>query len=104
MTVKVVVMYTQPADAAGFDEHYFGVHMPLVQALPGLERADTGKVVAAADGGEQTYYRITNLYFADQAALQAALGSPEGNATAADFQKIAPPGTRMFIAAEDSAS
>ena len=36
MTVKVVVMYTQPADPASFDEHYFGVHMPLVQALPGL--------------------------------------------------------------------
>jgi uncharacterized protein (TIGR02118 family) len=101
MTVKVVVMYTQPDDAASFDEHYFGVHMPLVQAIPGLERTETGKVVAAADGGEQTYYRITHLYFPDQETLGAAFASAEGNATAADFQKIAPPGTRMFVAALD---
>jgi len=97
MTVKVAVLYTRPADPAAFDEHYFGVHMPLVAALPGLERTETGKVVAAADGGEQTYYRITSLYFPDQEALQAAFGSAEGQATAADFQKIAPPGTRMFV-------
>jgi hypothetical protein len=31
-----------------------------------------------------------------QAALQAALASDEGRATAADYQKIAPPGSRMF--------
>jgi uncharacterized protein (TIGR02118 family) len=101
MTVKLVVMYTQPADPAAFDEHYFGVHMPLVQAIPGLERTETGKVVAAADGGEQTYYRITNLYYPDLETLQAGSGSAEGGTAAADFQKIAPPGSRLFVAALD---
>ena len=50
----------------------------------------------ASDGAIDTY-RITSLYFADQGALQAAFGSAEGQATAADFQRIAPPGTRMFV-------
>ena len=36
MTVKLVVLYTQPADPAGFDEHYLGVHIPLVAKIPGL--------------------------------------------------------------------
>jgi uncharacterized protein (TIGR02118 family) len=71
--------------------------MPLVDQIPGLQRAETGKVGAAIGGGEKTYYRITELYFADDAALQAGFGCAEGQATAADYQQIAPPGSRMFV-------
>ncbi len=97
MTVKLVVMYTQPLDHAAFDEHYLGVHGPLVRKIPGLQRFEAGKVTAALDGGEQTYYRIAELYFADQAAMDAAFGSAEGAATAQDYAAIAPPGSRMFV-------
>jgi uncharacterized protein (TIGR02118 family) len=101
MTVKLVVLYTQPNDAAGFDEHYLGVHGPLVEQIPGLERWEGARFVAAPDGGGQTYHRIAELYFTDPDALQAALGSDQGRATAGDYQQIAPPGSRMFIAAVD---
>jgi uncharacterized protein (TIGR02118 family) len=101
MTVKLVVLYTQPDDPDAFDQHYFGVHTPLVGALPGLQRTETGQAVAAVDRGERTYYRITDLYFADQAACDAAFGSAEGKATAADYQQIAPPGSRMFLTVLD---
>jgi uncharacterized protein (TIGR02118 family) len=96
VTVKLVVLYTKPSDPEAFDAHYLGTIVPLVSAIPGLQRAETGWIDAALDGGEQPYYRIAELYFADQAALQAALASDEGRATAADYQKIAPPGSRMF--------
>ena len=62
---------------------------------------ESARIVAAPDGGEQTYFRVAELYFGDPAALQAALGSEQGQATAADFQAIAPPGSRMFVAAVD---
>lgn len=101
MTVKLVVLYTQPEDPAAFDEHYLGVHVPLVQKIPGLQRFDAGKFVSALDGGEQTYYRIAELYFADDAAMGAGFGSAEGSATAADYGQIAPPGSRMFVASVD---
>ncbi len=97
MTVKLVVMYTQPPDRAAFDEHYLGVHVPLVHKLPGLQRLEAGKVTSALDGGEQTYHRIAELYFADRAAMDAAFGSAEGAATAQDYGAIAPPGSRMFV-------
>ncbi len=97
MTVKLVVLYTQPADPAAFDEHYLGVHMPLAMKIPGLQRAETGKVAAVLDGGEQTYYRVAELYFADQASMEAAFGSAEGAATAQDYAQIAPPGSRMLV-------
>jgi uncharacterized protein (TIGR02118 family) len=101
MTVKLVVLYTQPADADEFDQHYLGVHVPLVSKVPGLLRAEYGRMVAAADAGELTYYRVAELYFADQQALGAGFASAEGKATAADYQQIAPPGSRMFVEALD---
>jgi len=97
MTVKLVVLYTQPADPAAFDEHYLTVHAPLVRKIPGLQRFETGRITAALDGGEQTYYRTAELSFADQAAIEAALGSPEGAAAGQDYGQIAPPGSRMLI-------
>ena len=98
MTVKLVVLFTHPDDPDAFDRHYFATHMPLVNRIPGLERVETARFVAAADSGEQTYYRVTELYVADQAAVGAAFGSDEGKAATADYQNIAPPGSRMFIA------
>jgi uncharacterized protein (TIGR02118 family) len=101
MTVKLVVLYTPPEDADAFERHYAGTHMPLVNQIPGLQRTETGLVGVAADGGEKTLHRITELYFADADALQAAFGSDEGQAAAADYQKIAAAGSRMFVVPVD---
>jgi uncharacterized protein (TIGR02118 family) len=101
MTVKLVVLYTPPADPDAFDRHYLDVHVPLVHKIPGLERAETAKLTAAADRGELPYHRIAELYFADQDALNAGMRTAEGRATAADFQQIAPPGSRLFVSVVD---
>jgi uncharacterized protein (TIGR02118 family) len=97
MTVKLMVLYTHPEDADTFDRHYLDVHMPLVAKIPGLQRAESGRLVSALDGGEQTFHRVAELYFADQKALGLGFASDEGKATAADYQQIAPPGSRMFV-------
>ena len=101
MTLKLVVLYTQPDDPDAFDRYYLETHMPLVAKIPGLQRAETGRLDAALDGGEKTYHRMAELYFADQQAVEAAFASEEGQATAADYQQIAPPGSRMFMVTLD---
>lgn len=102
MTVKLIVLYTRPDDPAAFDEHYVNVHGPLVDKLPGLQKWDSAKYTMAADGGEAPpFYRTASLYFADMDALGAAMGSDEGKATADDYAKIAPAGSRMFLAEVD---
>jgi len=101
VTLKLVVLYTQPDDPDAFDRYYLETHMPLVAKIPGLQRAETARFDAALDGSEKTYHRMAELYFADQPAVQAAFASEEGQATAADYQQIAPPGSRMFIAGLD---
>jgi uncharacterized protein (TIGR02118 family) len=97
MTVKLVVLYAQPEDRAEFEVAYQDVHVPLVEKIPGLQRFEAGRISAALDGGEQTYFWLAELYFADQGAMQAAFGSPEGGATAQHYGEIAPPGSRMFV-------
>jgi uncharacterized protein (TIGR02118 family) len=101
MTVKLVVLHTLPADADAFERHYLDVHAPLVRSIPGLARFEAGRLTAAADRGELPYHRFAVLYFADQDALNAGMGSVEGRATAADFQQIAPPGSRLFASVVD---
>jgi uncharacterized protein (TIGR02118 family) len=101
MTVRLVVLYTQPADPDAFEKHYGEVHGPLAQTIPGLQNLEAARFVAAPDQGELTYYRIAELSFADQSALEAALGSEQGQQTAGDYQSIAPPGSRMFVVAAD---
>jgi uncharacterized protein (TIGR02118 family) len=95
--VKLAVLCTQPADLEAFERHYLSAHMPLVAAMPGLLRAESGKFAVPSASAEQAYYREAELWFADQAALDAALKSPEGRATGADYQEIAPPGSLMLV-------
>jgi uncharacterized protein (TIGR02118 family) len=97
VTLKLVVLYTQPDDPDAFDRHYLRTHAPLVHAIPGLQRFESRRIETALDGGEKIYYRMAELYFADQDAMQAAFASDEAKATTADYQQIAPPGSRMFI-------
>ena len=101
MAVKLVVLYTHPEDPQAFDDHYTGTHMPLVAKVPGIVRAETAKFAAAADGREQTYYRMAELWFDSLDDLQSGLATEAGAATAKDYRSIAPEGSRMFIAQVD---
>jgi uncharacterized protein (TIGR02118 family) len=95
--VKVIVLYGHPADPAAFDEHYATVHRPLVDKLPGLKQFEVCRVVATAEGGELPYYRIAELSFESQEAMQAALGSPKGQATTGDLPNFASGGATVLI-------
>lgn len=101
MTAKLVVLYTQPDDPDVFERHYRDQHLPLVHTIPGLQRAETGRIVAEADGGDPLWYRVTELYFADRAALDTALATPEARAAASDYRAIAPPGSRLLVQSLD---
>jgi uncharacterized protein (TIGR02118 family) len=100
MTVKLIVLYTQPDDVEAFESHYNQVHAPLVDNIPGLQSWFGMRIVGAADEGDLTYFRIAELTFADQDTFQSAMGSSEGRQTAADYGEIAPPGSRMFVAGD----
>jgi len=99
--VKVVVLYGHPTDSAAFEEHYANTHRALVAKIPGLQLFEASRVAGSADGGDPPYYRIAELSFESQEALQAALSSPEGQATVADVPNFASGGATILFAEVD---
>lgn len=95
--VKLMVAYGAPEDPAAFDAHYASTHAPLAEKIPNLRRFEAGKVVGTPDGSAAPYYFIAELCFDDAEALQAALATEEGQATAADVATFASGGATMMI-------
>jgi len=73
------------------------VHVPLVERWPGLQRVEISKVTGGPGGSASPYHLITEIYFADNDALNAALGSEAGREAGKDFMQIAPPGSFMTV-------
>jgi uncharacterized protein (TIGR02118 family) len=96
--VKLVVCYGAPEDPAAFDRHYEETHVPLVHKIPNLRRFEAGKVLGTPDGSAAPYYYIAELSFDDADALQAAMGSSEGQAAGADVATFATGGATLMIA------
>ncbi len=95
--VKLVVAYGPPEDPAAFDAHYASTHAPLAEKIPNLRRFEAGKVIGTPDGSAAPYHLIAELSFDDAEALQAALATEEGQATAADVATFASGGATMMI-------
>jgi uncharacterized protein (TIGR02118 family) len=95
--LKFVVMYGEPEDSAEFDAHYAATHVPLVQKIPNLRRFEAGKVIGTPDGSAAPFYYLAELWFDDAGAMQAAMGSPEGQAAGADVETFATGGATVML-------
>jgi uncharacterized protein (TIGR02118 family) len=96
--VKLIVAYGVPEDPAAFDQHYADTHIPLAEKIPNVERFEAAKVLGTADGSAAPYHLIAELWFDSAEVLQASLGSPEGQAAAADVGTFATGGATLMIA------
>jgi uncharacterized protein (TIGR02118 family) len=94
---KVTVLYGHPTDPEAFEKYYRDHHMPLVAKMKGIAKVELTKMLGAPDGSPPDYYRMAELYFADAAQMQATMGSPEGQATAADLANFATGGAKVVI-------
>jgi uncharacterized protein (TIGR02118 family) len=96
--VKLIVAYGVPEDPAAFDRHYADTHVPLAEKIPNVDRFEAAKVLGTADGSPAPYHLIAELWFDSAEVLQASLGSPEGQAAAADVGTFATGGATLMIA------
>jgi uncharacterized protein (TIGR02118 family) len=93
---QLLVLCNTPADPAAFDRYYHQTHIPLAQKIPGLRSylISSGPVQALAGTAP---HLIATLNFDSMADLNAALGSPEGQAAAADLSNFASGGAALLI-------
>jgi uncharacterized protein (TIGR02118 family) len=93
---QLTVLYNHPEDPASFDKHYNEVHIPLASKLPGLRRYTVTRPVPGPDGSKPAYYLVAVLEFDDEAAVGAAMSSPEGQAANADLGNFAQAGAALL--------
>jgi uncharacterized protein (TIGR02118 family) len=78
---RLTVQYFEPADGSAFLAAYRERHVPLVRAVPGLQR-----FTLSTPRGEGAPYLVAELWFTDGEALKAGLSGPEMAAAGADAE------------------
>jgi uncharacterized protein (TIGR02118 family) len=94
---SLVVLYKTPKNPAAFDKYYAETHIAVAKKIPGLRRYEISKGPVATPAGPSDVHLVATLSFDDMAAIQSALGSPEGQAAASDVGKFATGGVDMFM-------
>jgi uncharacterized protein (TIGR02118 family) len=96
--VKLVALFKQPADAAAFEEAYFGTHLPLIEKVPGLQKTAITRFTRSVLG--EGFYMMAEMYFTDEAALKAAMKSPEMAAAGENLNSFAEGLVTLMFGAE----
>lgn len=92
---RLTVLYPPPNDPEHFRSYYVSTHLPLAAKLPGLRAMRYSFEVSAVDG-DSPYFAIWEGEFDSAEAMQAALGSPEGQAVSADVPNYATGGAQIL--------
>jgi uncharacterized protein (TIGR02118 family) len=99
---RLVVIYKTPKDAAAFDQHYFGTHVPIAKKIPGLRKYEVSRGPVATPTGPSCFHLVATLHFDNMTAIQKAFASAEGQAAAADVRTFTtdPPDMLLFDSRE----
>lgn len=87
--IRNLVIYSTPPDPEAFRRHYLECHIPLCKAIPNTLRISytfSPDVLL----GDADCFCVYEADYADQAALEEAKSSPEGQAAAADVRNYSP--------------
>ncbi|HUN64461.1 MAG TPA: EthD family reductase [Bacteroidota bacterium] len=86
--VKLIALYKTPPDVELFERHYFSVHLPLVENIPGLLKAEVTRI-SGSPFGNTDFHLMAEMYFESADAMNAANASKEGRAAAKDLMGFA---------------
>ncbi len=92
----VLVLYKTPADADAFDKYYAQTHVPLAKKIPGLRSYRISRGDVGTPAGASNIHLVATLTFDSVAAMQAGLGSSEGQAAAGDLKNFASGGADLY--------
>lgn len=94
---KITVLYKHPTDVQTFKSYYKQTHLPLVDKIEGLAKAEITEIQGSLGGQPSDYFLMAELYFKDEAQMQASMGSPEGQAVANDLSNFATGGVTIMV-------
>lgn len=94
---RLVALYRTPKDKGAFDRYYHETHVPLARKIPGLTRYEISDGTVLGPEGPSSIHLVAILHFASLEAIKTALGTPEGQATAADLGNFADGGVDLMF-------
>ena len=94
--VKVLVLFGVPMDKKHFDRYFDSTHCPLLTEIPALENVGVGAIEGTVTG-ESSVYRVVELQFESEAAMQEGLNSEAGQSMARDFGTFATGGVTVLV-------
>lgn len=86
---KLIALYKHPEDVAAFDQHYFEVHAPITEKIPGLREMRVTKFSATPMGKEAPYYLMCEMIYDSMEDLKNGMRSEEGKASGKDLMSFA---------------
>ncbi|WP_178987935.1 EthD family reductase [Winogradskyella schleiferi] len=94
---KITVLYKHPSDAEKFKTYYKETHLPLVDKIEGLAKAEITEIQGELGGEPSDYFLMAELYFKTEEQMQESMGSTEGQAVANDLSNFATGGVTIII-------
>ena len=87
---KIVTTWSapKPEDVEAFEQYYRDVHCPLAAKCPGLRRLVLTRTADGLEGGTPAFYRVAELLFDDEKALEQSAHSKEWQAMREDAGKM----------------
>lgn len=95
--IKLTVLYKHPTDDKLFEDYYKNIHLPKAAKMTGHEKFELTKFLSNSDSNKSDYYRMAEFWYLSSEAMQEAMESPEGKATADDLHNFATGGVTMLV-------
>ena len=95
--IKITVLYKHPTDAEKFKTYYKEKHLPLVDTIEGLAKAEITEIQGELGGKPSDYFLMAELYFKNEAQMQESMSSLEGQTVANDLSNFADGGVTILI-------
>ncbi len=100
--IKLIILLRKAAISGDF-ERRFQHNLDLLRKMPGVQRVQFGDVFGSP-AGNSPYAKLVEVHFANRAALDAALRSPEGVAAGKDLIAYAGAAAEMLFAETQSSA
>ncbi len=94
--IKVLVLFGTPLSEDAFYPYFRATHLPLIEAVPGVERLSMTRVAGTAMG-ESPFALVVELEFPSEEAMQQGLNSEAGQAMARDYPAFASGGVTVLF-------
>ncbi len=94
--VKFMILFQRPGNLAAFEENY-NRFLALIESMPLITRRQVVHILGSPRG-ETNLFRILEVYFENQAALEESLRSPDGQSAGQTLMNFPSNSVEMLFA------